>query len=354
MSVNRDKKRGTWMVQIRWRDKGGKYRHTTKRGFKTKAEAQAYNRRFISEHEDINDILFDDFCDTYLEDVSPRLKENTLITKRYVIEKKLRPYFGKMRMGDIDAAEVLRWENDLLANDYASTTLHTDCNQLSAIFNHAVNYYGLRKNPMRIAGKVGSKETDREMSFWTLEEFNQFVFHLEDKPESYMAFNTLYWAGLRVGELLALTPSDIDLDEGVIHVRHSYQRIGGKDVITTPKTWKSIRDVMMPDFLVDDYIDYFSALPDLLPDERIYQMTKNKLRHEMKRGCKAAGMEPIRIHDLRHSHVSLLINLGMNPAAIADRVGHSSVEITQTYSHLFPSTQVGLVNALNKAGGINE
>jgi len=67
----------------------------------------------------------------------------------------------------------------------------------------------------------------------------------------------------------------------------------------------------------------------------------------MDRGAKAAGVKRIRIHDLRHSHVSLLIEMGFSALAIADRVGHESVDITYKYAHLFPSKQQEMAQKLD-------
>jgi integrase len=94
--------------------------------------------------------------------------------------------------------------------------------------------------------------------------------------------------------------------------------------------------------------DYFGMLYDLKPDERIFTITKSYLHHEMDRGAKESGVKRIRIHDLRHSHVSLLIEMGFTAVAIADRVGHESIEITYRYAHLFPSKQKEMANKLNE------
>lgn len=81
--------------------------------------------------------------------------------------------------------------------------------------------------------------------------------------------------------------------------------------------------------------------------ERIFTVTKSYLHHEMDRGAKAAGVKRIRIHDLRHSHVSLLINMGFTVLAIADRMGHESIDITYRYAHLFPSEQTQMAEQLD-------
>ena len=185
------------------------------------------------------------------------------------------------------------------------------------------------------------------MSFWTKEEYLQFAEAMMDKPQSYYAFELLYWCGIREGELLALTPADFDLEKGILSITKSYQRLKGRDVITEPKTPKSVREIRMPDFLTEEIRDYLKSLYGVQPDERIFDMTKSSLHHEMDRGAKEAGVKRIRIHDLRHSHISLLIDMGFSAVAIADRVGHESIDITYKYAHLFPSKQDEMAGRLN-------
>ena len=124
-----------------------------------------------------------------------------------------------------------------------------------------------------------------------------------DKPLSYYAFEILYWCGIREGELLELTPADFDLDKGLLSITKSYQRLNGKDVITDPKTPKSVRVVQMPDFLTEEIRDYLKSLYKVKPTDRIFEVTKYYLHHEMDRGAKEAGVKRIRIHDLRHPYV---------------------------------------------------
>ena len=186
------------------------------------------------------------------------------------------------------------------------------------MFNHAVKYYHLAENPCKIAGSMGKKK-DREMLFWTKEEYLKFADAMMDKPQSYYAFEMLYWCGIREGELLALTPSDFDFEKNTVSISKSYQRLHGKDLITSPKTEKSNRVIAMPQFLADEMQDYLRMLYDVGDSDRIFPITKDYLRREMDRGSKAANVQRIRIHDLRHSHVSLLIDMGFSATAIADR-----------------------------------
>ena len=149
------------------------------------------------------------------------------------------------------------------------------------------------------------------------------------------------------GAASALTPADFDFEKKTLRINKSYQRLQGKDVITTPKTKKSNRVIQMPDFLCDEIQDYFKQLYGLESDSRIFPLSKYALKRGMAFGCKATGVKIIRIHDLRHSHVSLLINMGYSAVAIGNRVGHESVEITYRYAHLFPTVQKEMADKLN-------
>ena len=87
-------------------------------------------------------------------------------------------------------------------------------------------------------------------------------------------------------------------------------------------------------------------------DDRMFPVTKSYLYREMQRGCQETGVKRIRIHDLRHSHISLLIDHGFSAVAIADRVGHESIDITYNYAHLFPSKQTEMADKLDMERGI--
>lgn len=92
-------------------------------------------------------------------------------------------------------------------------------------------------------------------------------------------------------------------------------------------------------------------LYDVGLEDRVFPITKSYLHREMDRGAKEAGVKRIRIHDIRHSHVSLLIDMGFSATAIADRVGHESIDITYNYAHLFPSKQAEMADKLDMERG---
>lgn len=259
-------------------------------------------------------------------------------------------------MSSITPQQIIRWQNELInsrnknGKPYSPVYLKTIQNQLSAIFNHAVRYYNLKENPCVKAGSMGKKKS-REMLFWTKDEYLKFIDAMMDKPLSFYAFEMLYWCGIREGELLALTPADFDFQKRTVTISKSYQRISGRDVITTPKTEKSNRTITMPRFLVEEIQEYLAMQYDIGLNDRLFPIIKNYLYREMQRGCKETGVKSIRIHDLRHSHISLLIDQGFSVVGIADRVGHESIDITYNYAHLFPSKQTEMADKLDMERG---
>ena len=347
MKAEKDKKTGKWLIQYRYTDWQGKRRKSTKRGFATKREAEEWLRNFLITQKADFDMKFEDFWKIYCADMETRLREHTMRTKKYIVELKILPYFGNKRVNDITAADIRQWQNELIKMGYSPTYLKTINNQLSAIFNYAVRYYDLKSNPCAKAGSMGKSKAE-EMDFWTGEEFRKFIESVMNKRLSYMAFMILYWTGMRLGELLAVNTKDVDLEKRTISITKSYQRLGKKDVITPPKTSKSKRVITIPEFLAADIKDYMDSLYDLQEDDRLFPITKYYLEHEMQRGIKESGVKRIRVHDLRHSHASMLIELGFSPLEIANRLGHEKVETTlNTYAHLYPNKQTKLAERLD-------
>ena len=194
------------------------------------------------------------------------------------------------------------------------------------------------------------REEHKEMLFLTKEEYKKFSFEMMDKPVSFYAFEMLYWCGIREGELLALTPADFNFDKETVTINRilsAFER-AGCDYFSENE--KSNRTIKMPKFLCEEMKEYLGMLYGLKKKDRIFTVTKSYLHHEMDRGAKAAGVKRIRIHDLRHSHISLLIDMGFSAVAIADRVGHESIDITYQYAHLFPSKQIEMAEKLDDLG----
>lgn len=357
MAAYKDQKRNTWFAKFQYKNWSGEQKWVTKRGFATKREALQYERDFMARQSGSLDMTFTDFVKVYREDRGPRLKESTFAMKDNIIDTKLIPYFGTRCMRDITTKDVMNWQNKMLAHldpntgkAYSKSYLKTIHNQLSAIFNHAVRYYKLAENPARKVGNMGS-EKGIEMKYWTREEYLKFAEYMMDEPMGYYYFQMLYWCGLREGEALALTASDFNFDKKTVSITKTFQHLKGKDVVTDPKTPKSNRTVDMPAFLAEEIRYYIGLLYDLKPGDRIFPLSKSYLYRKMEQGSREVGIPRIRVHDLRHSHVSLLINMGYSAVAIADRMGHESIDITYRYAHLFPTVQKQMASDLDAIQG---
>ena len=350
MPAYKDNKTGKWFCKFYYTDWQGNNRQKWKRGFATKKEALAYERDFLEKQSANPDMTFQNLYELYMEDMTARLKKSTILTKKHICETHILPFFGKKPINEIKASDVRRWQNQLMNSPkgYSKTYLKTINNQLTCMINYAKRFYDLNTNPCGQAGSIGQAKAE-EMDYWTYEEYVAFREGIKDKPLSYICFQVLYWTGMREGELLALTAADIDLDTKQIDINKTYQRLHGEDIITTPKTRKSKRKVPIPDFLRQELQEYMDSRYMLAPNERLFPITKSFLSHEMERGCKKTGVKRIRIHDIRHSHASLLINQGCDALILADRLGHEKVSTTlNTYSHLFPHKQQELVSNLEQ------
>lgn len=334
MPVYKDEKRGTWYAMFYYTDWQGVRHKTKKRGFPRKKDAQDYEREFLAKQEQSCDMTFASLVELYFEDLDTRLRETTIAGKRNIFDTKLIPFFGKLAINKITPSHVRKWQADMIKKDYAQTYLKTMNNQLSAVFNFAVKYYKLPSNPVHTAGTMGKKKAD-SMDFWTLQEFEQFI-AVVDKPAVKLAFEIMFWTGLRVGETLALFPKDI-LPDKMIDVCKTTSRKDGIDNFYDPKTSKSFRQVPIPDFLYDNIFEYIGKLYAIEDDEQIFYFSKSTLNKNLDSFAAIAGVKRIRVHDLRHSHASLLIDMGEPILLVSERLGHESVETTWgTYAHLYP------------------
>ena len=354
VSVKFNEKTGKWEIRVWYKDFTGASKQTTKRGFRTKQEALKWEREFLLKQNGSLKMKFGRFVELYLEEAGAHVRPSTLANKKHVITTKILPYFENKNIDEITSADVKKWQARLIKSKskygkpYSPDYLRSIHSQLSAIFNYAVTIYGLRNNPARSAGGMG-KEVKKMFDFWTKEEFLKFMEQdvIIANPETYYAFEVLYWTGIRKGELLALTPSDFNFEEHTLKIDkqcHVY-----KDTVTysDPKTDKSKRTIVIPYFLVEDIKHYLSLLYNPAPDERIFTFGEKHLNRFIKNGARKAGITEIDVHGLRHSHVSLLINMGFSALAIGERVGHEAQVITYRYAHLFNGEQARMAAALD-------
>jgi integrase len=351
MPVYKDDTRGTWYTSFYYTDWQGKRKKKKKEGFAKKKDAQKFERQFISQQKGSCDMLFKDMVALYLADKKVKLKITTYLDKEFIFLNRLNPVFGDRQVSSITSNDVRLWHNSLLENNsYKPTYLRKLNAQLSALFNFAVKYYGLHQNPVALCENIG-KGTANIMQFWTVEDFKKFMACLRDDKALKIAFEILFWTGLRCGELMALTWSDVDMSGHKISINKTLARIKGKDVIQSPKTPKSNRLIGIPEFLCNDMLNYKKSLYCITSADRVCTVSKYAMYRAIASTSKIAGIKPIRIHDLRHSHASLLIELGFSPLAISERLGHEKIQTTlEIYGHLYPNKQEEIVQKLQNLG----
>lgn len=195
---------------------------------------------------------------------------------------------------------------------------------------------------------MGKSDADK-LDFWKKEEYDRFIDSIEVGTRYYVIFEVLFWTGCRVGEMLALTKSDIDLNRNRISISKTYYRTERRDAITAPKTEQSVRTIDIPQFLTEEIKDYLDKHYELPDNEWIFPIVAETVQHKLKRQCEKSGVKKIRVHDIRHSHVAYLINQGVQPLIIKERLGYRDIKITlNTYGHLYPNQQRQVADMLNQ------
>lgn len=352
MPAYKDRVTGTWTARFYYETHDGYRKQKNKRGFALKKDAEKFERDFLTKIKGNPEITFEAAAIDYLEDMKHRVRLSTFSIKKSIFDNYLTPHFSNKSISRITPKDIRVWQKEILSKDLADTYKRRINTELSSIFNYATKFYGLADNPHKHVKKIGKRETNT-LEFWTLEEFNRFItyFNLDNKTHiQYRAvFNLLFYTGMRIGELEALTLNDVDFTAGTINVNKTYQRIAGEDLIGPPKTVSSNRTIAVPEFALDRLKEYIDLLYKPTKDARIFLHSREAFSKMMKQAATAQGVKIIRLHDLRHSHASHLIELGFNPLVIQERLGHKNVEITlNTYSHLYPHKQQEVADKLNK------
>ncbi|MCL1999457.1 MAG: site-specific integrase [Turicibacter sp.] len=347
MPVYKDEKRGTWYVSCYYKDWEGNRKLKKKRGFERRKDAVKFEREFLEKQGKSSNITFEVLYEAYTEDMSSRLRLTTQESKTAIAKNHILPFFGNLTLDEITPIHVRKWQARILAKRYTNTYTNLVNSQLVAVFNYAVKFYGLAESPCKNAGRIGSNKSE-SMNFYTHDEFLEFLACVENVPAA-VGFKILFYMGVRIGELLALSASDFDFDANVLKITKNYQVIKGEGGIFPPKTKKSVREIPIPQALMESVQQYLSDLHLYWqPSERIFPCSKMYFTYARDKAVKASGLKHIRLHDFRHSHASLLIQLGLPVLVVSERLGHENVSTTlNVYSHLYPNSRIEAANLID-------
>lgn len=235
MLAYKDKKTRKWFVSFYIRDPlTNKSKKVCKCDFTTKKEALQYENDYKIKIDNSIQMIFGDFLNLFLEDMKHKLSPVIYTITKGKIEKWIRPNFENMSVSEITPLDIRKWHK-MVVDEIKSPTYHKKLRSiLVAIFNYAVKYYDLKDNPCNKIDTIGSYRRS-EITFRTLEEFNLFISFV-DNPKLQLAYETLFYTGLRIGELVALRPIDFDLDKGTLSVNRNLQIVDGEELFFEPKT----------------------------------------------------------------------------------------------------------------------
>lgn len=344
-----------WRYKVWYTDWTGKRRQKKDEKFFTQKAAKEAEIDFLNKQKRDISITFGNLVEAYRENRAARIEQTTLATKDHMIRTKILPYFANMPISNIDTAMVMNWQTELMNyrnpktnKPYSQTYLRQIHNQLSTIFNFAIRYYGLSRNPAQLCGSMG-KQNAEKFDFWTYDEFQKFIQAAKDDINAYTTFNLFFYSGMRMGELLALTLNDFDFDKCTVSINKSIAVVDGEQTTKKTKTEKSKRIVALPVPIMEMIKEYAGHLYEYNPANRLFISSKTSLHRDMRKYCEISGVRKIKVHELRHSHASHLIELGVSPLSISERLGHEDIKTTlNTYSHLYPNKQSEIAEILTE------
>ncbi len=356
-NIKKDEKTGTYYFKISMGTdpSTGKRRQTTRRGFQKKSDAiKAYNdlknQYYDGQVNQLSKISVETFYKDYLAIAKNRLKDSSYDARERAMRNSIIKKFGSVALDKIRPLEVQRWMQEELQEGYAPSTINQHLSFFKDLMNKAVEMEILSTN--RIA-KVRSLKIDyEEMEIWTSEELGLFLdtFNLDDVKERmyYTLFKLLFYSGMRINEALALTKDDV-VDMHVDINKIIYMKTKSDWKVTTPKSKHSVRSVTLDEDTLSTLIAWKEQAPyDLIFSLNGEPLSRQTVRYFLRKHANSANVKPIRVHDLRHSHASFLINLNINIIAIAKRLGHKdATQVIETYGHLYPSYQFDIAENIN-------
>lgn len=344
MAIYKDEKRGTYYFSVYVTYKDGERKRILRRGFKTSKEAQLAEAKALIDAKNTtsSNPKMENVLKEYIKWYEKRRKESTTYNLKGTINRYILPFFEGMNIKNVVGRDIMKF-HDYLLDNLAVTTSKAIHRDLVAFFNYAIRMEYVEGNPASEVGNITVKE-DRNVNFWTLQEFKKFLTVVDNQRYRAM-FMLLFYSGARIGEVLALTWSDVDFEDHIIDINKRYYRT----TINTPKNKSSVRKLKIPNHTVDLIKklyrrrfkdDYFIFGEFYKP---LNQSTVSSQFHKYLDRFIIDGQQTlkrIRLHDFRHSHASYLINRGYDIQIVSKRLGHSKVSTTyDIYSHLYPNKE---------------
>lgn len=356
MSIHKDKKSNTWYV---------KYKNKTKRGFKTRKQAEQYEAKLklsIISNADCDNVYFSDIAEDLKKYMYQRYQGKNISYGTYakyelVIDGVIKEYVENKRINRITEMDCRNFSEKIAQTGYSTVHKNYILNVYKAVFKHGIRFFGLTHNPSIVIEPLKKtfdekmRKKDKERNVWTESEFSRFIqcVHNNIYRQFYMI---LYYTGMRVGEALALQWSDFD--GKCLHINKSLSKLTEKGIyeIKETKNVSSVRTIDLGHTLAS-YLIHFKNEENkqcgFQEDWFIFGRTKPLPRTSIDRikdhAIEEAHLKRIRIHDFRHSHASNLIANGINIVAVSKRLGHSDVNMTlSVYTHLIEKNAQELTN----------
>lgn len=354
MSVHKDKKYNTWYV---------KYKNQTKRGFRTKTEAQQYEAKLRLDSGVIVDkIYIYDLANDYLEHYKEKVTYGTYHKVETIINTIIIPNIKNKQMNRIVELDCRIFSDYVNNLTYSTKYKNEIMNVYKRLFEYATKFYKLQNNPTYVLEpfkktyEEKKKKANKEMSVWCDDEFKQFI-QFVDKEMYKELFIILYFTGMRLGEALALTWNDYSNQSLSITKSLTRKTKKGSFEIKEPKNLSSIRKIKLGNTLDAFMYDFKQKEMKIVGfDEnwyifgRLSPLPQTNIDRAKDNAIKKANVKRIRMHDFRHSHASNLIANGTNIVAVSKRLGHSDVNMTlEVYTHLIQKSEDELVEFLEKS-----
>ncbi|MHC5216818.1 site-specific integrase [Enterococcus sp. LJL128] len=384
-NVYKDKKTNLWYYKasLGTDSISGKRKTKTKRGFKTENEAWKAYMMFMLEWEgdkgEIESTLkenmtFEVFRDSvFLKWYKSQVKPNTYYRRKGYLENKFSIFNGK-NMREVTKLEVQLFQNQLVSLGLSGRYINLLFSLGGMIWDRAKIFNLVEENPFREIGRVRCEP--KKIRFWTISDFQKFeqcIFtdSLKEKTSKqetlglfeyydffhYLYFRFLFCTGLRFGESATLLWENIDLETGKFKVLYTIGNVSkhkSEQYFSTPKTKSSERELYLDNRTLE-LLNVWKKYQERVGDIKLVFshddtfLDQGWMWKKFRTLQKEYNLPEISLHDLRHSHASLLIHIGESPKMVQKRLGHATIEMTLgTYSHLYPSEDVEVVSRLEK------